>query len=96
MAHYTGAAVSFLDKVKKTAEHAADTVKTEVQDLQTRNDIVRTYENLGKKAFELMEKNELANPELEPFADRIRQLKGKLEAADRAGSEQEPAPPADA
>jgi len=87
--------MSFFEKVKKTAEQAADTVKTEVQELQTKNEIVRTYENLGKKAFELMEKSELAAPELEPFADRIRQLKAKLEAAERAGAQHEPpAPPA--
>ena len=86
--------MSFFDKVKKTAEQAAGTVKTEVQELQTRNEIVRTYENLGKKAFELIDKKELANPELQPFVDQIRQLKAKLEAADRAGwQQQEPAQP---
>jgi uncharacterized protein YecA (UPF0149 family) len=89
--------MSFLEKVMKTAEQAAETVKGGVQDLQTRNEIVRTYENLGKKAFELMDKKELANPELEPFADRIRQLKSKLAEAERAGWEpQEPEGPPEA
>jgi hypothetical protein len=94
VAYYTGLLMSFLERVKKTAEQAAETVKGEVQELQTRNEIVRAYENLGKKAFELIGRKELANPELEPLADRIRQLKAKLEAADRAGGQQhEPAQP---
>ena len=85
---------SFLDKVKKTAEQAAETVKGEVQELQTKNEIVRTYENLGRKAFELIDKGELASPDLQPFADRIGELKAKLEEAEQADWENdEPQPP---
>ena len=85
--------MSFLDRVKKTAEQAAETVKGEVQELQTKNEIVRTYENLGRKAFELMDKGELANPDLQPFVDRVRQLKAKLESAEQATWQRDDPPP---
>jgi len=88
--------MSFLDRVKKGAEQAAEQVKSEVEDLKTKNEIVRTYEDLGRKTFELMDKGELANPDLQPYVEHVRELKTKLEAAAQADWQKgEPAPPTD-
>ena len=81
--------MTLFDKLKRGAQQAADTVKDEVQELQTKNEIVRTYENLGKKVFELVDKGELTHADVTPYVDRIRDLKAKLEAAERADWEQD-------
>jgi polyhydroxyalkanoate synthesis regulator phasin len=77
--------MSFFDKVKRGAQQAAGTVRDEVQDLQTRNEIVRTYENLGRKVFELVDKGQLSHDDVKPYVDHIRELRDKLEAAEQAG-----------
>lgn len=71
--------MSFLDKVKKGAEQAAAKAKEEVSELQTKNELVKTYELLGKKTFELVDKSELSHAELEDAVAHIRELKDKLE-----------------
>ncbi len=71
--------MSFLDKVKKGAEQAAAKAKEEVSELQTKNELVKTYELLGKKTFELVDKSELSHAELEDAVTHIRELKEKLE-----------------
>jgi hypothetical protein len=76
--------MSFFDKVKKSAADAADTVKEGVEDLKTKNDVVRTYEELGRKTFELVDKGKLKNSTLTPFIKHIRELKAKLEASNQA------------
>ena len=76
--------MSFFDKVKKGAEQAADQVKGEVKELKTKNELVRTYEDLGRKTFELVDKGKLKDSALTPFVKHIHDLKAKLEAAERA------------
>jgi hypothetical protein len=76
--------VSFFDKVKKGAVDAATKAKEGVEELQTKNEIVKTYEQIGRKAYDLREHNELENAELEPMFEHIAKLKAKLEAAERA------------
>lgn len=71
--------MSFFDKVKKGAGQAAAKAQQEVSELQTKNELVRTYELLGKKTFELVDKEELANAELDEAVAKIRELKEKLE-----------------
>jgi type I site-specific restriction endonuclease len=86
--------MSFIDRVKKGAEQAAEQVKAEVEDLKTKNEIVRTYEDLGRKTFELMDKGELANPNLQSYVDHLRDLRAKLEAAAQPDwKKDEPQPP---
>lgn len=75
--------MSFFDKVKKGAADAADTVKGEVQEARTKSEIVRTYEDLGRKTFELIEQGKLKNAALTPIVKHIRDLKAKLETAQR-------------
>lgn len=71
--------MSFLDKVKKGAGQAAAKAKEEVSELQTKNELVKTYELLGKKTFELVDKGDLSHAELEDAVAHIRELKDKLE-----------------
>jgi hypothetical protein len=76
--------MSFFDKVKQTASDAADSVKGNVQELRIKNEIVRTYEELGRKAFELADKGKLKNTALNPFIKHIRELRAELEAVEHA------------
>jgi hypothetical protein len=76
--------MSFFDKVKKSASDAADKVQGEVQEMKLKNEIVRTYEDLGRKTFELMDKGKLKNTTLNPIVKHLRELRGQLEAAERA------------
>lgn len=88
--------MSFFDKVMKSAGQAAETVKGEVKELQTKNEIVRTYENLGRKVYELADKGQLSHDDVTPYVDRIRDLKDKLETMARAGWDTEQQAPPDA
>jgi uncharacterized coiled-coil DUF342 family protein len=71
--------VSFFDKVKKGAGQVADKAKTEVSEAQTKNELVKTYEVLGKKTYELADKGELEHAELKEIVDKVRELRAKLE-----------------
>ena len=76
--------MSFFDKVKKGATDAAEKVQGEVQELKLKNELVRTYEDLGRKTFELADKGELSNDALDAYVEHIRELRRQLEAADQA------------
>jgi uncharacterized phage infection (PIP) family protein YhgE len=71
--------VSFFDRVKKGAGTAADKAKQEVSELQTKNELVKTYELLGKKTYELADKGALQHEELNEIVTRVRELREKLE-----------------
>ncbi len=46
---------------------------------QTKNELVKTYELLGKKAYELVDKGDISHAELEDAVTKIRDLRAKLE-----------------
>ena len=71
---------SFFDKVKQTAADAADSVKDNVQEAKIKNDIVRTYEDLGRKTFELAEAGKIKSTALRPHLKHLRELKAQLAA----------------
>jgi hypothetical protein len=71
--------VSFFDKVKKGAEQVADKAKTEVSEAQTKNELVKTYELLGKKTYELADKGELEHKELKATVTKVRELRKRLD-----------------
>jgi len=71
--------VSFFDKVKKGAGQVADKAKTEVSEAQTKNELVKTYEVLGKKTYELVDKGELEHKELKEIVAKVKELRDKLE-----------------
>ena len=71
--------MSFFDKVKKGAGQVADKAKTEVSEAQTKNELVKTYEVLGKKTYELVDKGELEHKELKEIVAKVKELRDKLE-----------------
>ncbi|MBA3717049.1 MAG: hypothetical protein H0W87_02320 [Actinobacteria bacterium] len=76
--------MSFFDKVKQGAADAAGTVKGNVQEMKIKNEMVRTYEELGRKAFELADKGKLKSTPLNPFIKHLRELKAELEASEHS------------
>jgi hypothetical protein len=70
--------MSFFDKVKQSASDAADAVRENVQEAKIKNEIVRTYEELGRKTFELVEQGKLKNSALTPHVKHLRELKAQL------------------
>jgi hypothetical protein len=71
--------MSFFDKVKQTASGAADAVKDNVQEARIKNEIVRTYEELGRKTFELFEQGKVKSTALRPHVKHLRELKAQLQ-----------------
>lgn len=71
--------MSFFDKVKKGAGQVADKAKQEAAELQTKNELVKTYELLGKKTYELAEKGALQHGELDEIVAKVKELRAKLE-----------------
>jgi hypothetical protein len=76
---------NFFDKVKQTASGAADAVKDNVQEAKIKNEIVRTYEELGRKTFELVEEGKIKTTALRPHVKHLRELKAQLAEVDQPG-----------
>lgn len=76
---------SFFDKVKQTASGAADAVKDNVQETKIKNEIVRTYEELGRKTFELVDDGKLKSTALSKYVKHLRELKAQLTELDQPG-----------
>jgi archaellum component FlaC len=83
--------MGFLDKVKMGAGQAAADAKEKVDELQTKSEIVKTYESLGRKTFELADKGLVSHDEITPYVAKINELKDHLEQLDLGA--QDPAPP---
>ena len=83
--------MGFLDKVKEGAEQAAAKAKDTAEDVQTKRDLGKAYDELGKETFSLMEAGEISNSKLDPHAAKIRELQAKLEDDGGSPSEAEPA-----
>src|SRR5687768_17440042 len=69
----------FFDKAKAAMGQAAARAKEEVDDLQARRDLGNAEKELGKAAFELLEAGELEHPVLEEHAEKIRELRARVE-----------------
>ena len=83
--------MGFLDKVKEGAEQAAAKAKDTAGDVQTKRDLGKAYDELGRETFALIESGAVSNPALDAHAAKIRELNAKLE--DDGGGEA-PAEPA--
>jgi hypothetical protein len=84
--------MGLLDKAKAAAEQAAAKGKEAAEDLQTKRALGQAYGELGKLAFDLAEKGELAHAQLESKVAEIRGLKAA--AANGDGDGASVAPPA--
>ena len=78
--------MGFLDKAKAAAEQAASKAKDAAEDVQQKRELSSTYDELGKKTFELIESGEVSNPQLAPLAQKVRELKEKLAGDDLVGA----------
>jgi hypothetical protein len=76
--------MGLLDKmkagVKAGAEQAAVKAREEIEDLQTKRELAQAYGELGRKAFELAERGDIAHADLAPLLERVKGLKTKLES----------------
>ncbi len=82
--------MGLLDKVKAQAEQAAAKAKEGVQDVQLKRELGQVHEELGKVAFELVDRGELTHERLTPLVEKIRGLQARLDDDGPA------APPAEA
>ena len=74
------AAEQAAQKAKEGAEFAAQKAKETTEDVQTKRELGKTFDELGHKAFELVESGAIAHADLTPLVDRIKELQAKLEA----------------
>jgi hypothetical protein len=80
----TGEVMSLLDKMKASADQAATKAKEGVQEVQTKRELSQAYGELGKTAYELIQKGELSHPELSQAAGQITELKARLDGSTTA------------
>jgi hypothetical protein len=66
--------MGFLDKAKAAAVEATAKAKEGVEDVQLKRELSQAYNELGKHAFELVESNEIAHPQLASVVEKIRAL----------------------
>ncbi len=85
--------MGLLDRAVAAAEQAATKAKETAGELQTKRDLGQAYNELGRKAFELIEAGELSSPALEPLAERVRTLNAELAAKEPVAAAAEPAEP---
>jgi len=74
---------NFFDKVKQSASDAADAVKDNVQEAKIKNEIVRTYEELGRKTFDLAEEGKIKSTAIRPHVKHLKELKAQLAQLDQ-------------
>ncbi len=74
------AAAEAAQKAKEGAEFAAQKAKETGETVQTKRDIGSAFDELGHKAFDLVESGAIAHGELTPLVEKIRDLQAKLEA----------------
>src|SRR5690349_25126401 len=78
--------MGLLDKAKAAAEQAAAKAKDGVEDVQTKRELSSAYGELGRLAFQLVERGELSDTQLDALVDRIRTLEAKTSEPAMAGA----------
>jgi hypothetical protein len=85
--------MGFLDKAKAAAEQAASKAKETAGEMQTKRELSQTYDELGRKAFELVESGEVSSAMLDPLVEKIRSLKAQLAEGEAVGATTSTEPP---
>lgn len=70
--------MGLLDKVKSQAEEVANKAKEGVHDVQIKRELGQVYDELGRLAFELVDKDELVHDRLTPLVAKVRSLQAQL------------------
>ena len=71
--------MGLLDRVKSQAEQAATKAKEGVKEVQLKRELGDVHHELGKLAFELADKGEIAHDRLTPLVQKVRDLQAQLE-----------------
>ncbi len=72
--------MSFIDRVKNNIQDTAAMAREGIDDLQKKRELGQLYEELGRRAFELIESGKLQTDELDYDVERIRKLQAELDA----------------
>jgi hypothetical protein len=70
-------------QARDLAERAAARARQEAKELQLKRELNEAYDDLGRAAFDLWEKGEIASPHLESRSRRIKALREELEQLER-------------
>lgn len=81
---------SFLNRIKDATNVVATRAREGVEELQTKHELSQAYNDLGRKAADLVESGAISHPELSERVEKIRVLKTQLEETPA-----EPAEPAE-
>jgi len=84
---------SFLNRLKEATGVVATKAREGVEELQTKHELSQAYNDLGRKAADLVESGAVSHPELAERVEKIRALKAQLEAAPAEETPAEPAKP---
>ncbi|TMK42187.1 MAG: hypothetical protein E6G56_01905 [Actinobacteria bacterium] len=79
--------MSLVDKMKAQAEQAAAKTREGVGEIQAKRDLAQAEGELGRVAFDLADRGEIAHAQLTEPVQRIRDIKGRL-----AGEASSPTP----
>jgi hypothetical protein len=94
----SGGKQSFFDRLKDATGVVATRAREGIEELQTRQELSRTYGELGRKTAELAESGAVNHPDLNALVEKIKSLKAELAAAEAAeggsAAPSEPPPPA--
>lgn len=74
------AAEQAAQKAKEGAEFAAHKAKETAEDVQTKRELGSAFDELGHKAFELVESGAISHGDLSATVAKIKELQAKLEA----------------
>jgi hypothetical protein len=80
----------WLGKLKEATNVVVDKTREGVEDLQQKRELSATYDELGKKAAELVDSGAISHPDLTPLVDKVNELKAALAAQPEAEAEEAP------
>ena len=91
----SGQKQTFFDRLKEASGVVATKAREGIEELQTRQELSRAYNDLGRTTAELVESGAVTHPDLTAAVGKITALKAELEAAGASEAEPaEPTPPA--
>jgi hypothetical protein len=70
--------MSLVDKMKAQAGQAAAKTREGVEEIQAKRDLAQTEGELGRVAFDLADRGEIAHAQLTEPVQRIRDIKARL------------------
>jgi hypothetical protein len=81
---------SFMQRLGEATANVVQSTRDGVETLQTKHGITQTYNEVGRKAAELVDKGEVTHPELVKMVAQIHELKDGLDDGPTAPPPAEP------